>query len=83
MLESLEQSLIAKGMSDHGMLEFLKDLWEELMVAYQTRSTFLIQLTTYTDMSQLYRVLETETSLLADFRNETSDLYALIRKKES
>jgi hypothetical protein len=50
MLESLEQSLIAKGMSDHGMLEFLKDLWDELMIAYQTRNTFLIQLTTYTDM---------------------------------
>ena len=83
MLESLEQSLVAKGMSDHGMLEFLKDLWDELMIAYQTRNTFLIQLTTYREMNQLYRVLETETSLLADFRNETSDIYSLIRRKES
>jgi hypothetical protein len=83
MMDDLEQKLVSKGMSDHGMLEFLKDLWDELMVSYQARYGFLIHLADLQEPKKVYRALETETSLLADFRNETMDLYQLIRKKES
>ena len=65
------------------MLEFLKDLWDELMISYQTRNSFLGSLSTQRDPKLLYRMLENETSMLTDFKNETMELFALIRRKES
>lgn len=41
IISNLEYMLAANGMSDHGMVEYLLDLWDQLMISYQNRLSFL------------------------------------------
>ena len=34
LLQILDKSFAQHGMSDHGMLEYLMDLWEQLGISY-------------------------------------------------
>ena len=66
------------------MFEYLLDLWDQLMISYQLRLSFLASLLLRKEPpKQLYQVLEAETALLADFKNETAEVFALMRQKES
>eukprot|EP00347_Sterkiella_histriomuscorum_P024318 403331546 len=81
IIANLEYVLAQSGMSDHGMLEYLLDLWGQCVVAYQQRLGFLQSLQ-LKDAKTIYTSLEFETCQLADFKNESKHIYKLISRKE-
>lgn len=56
-------------------------MWDQLFISYQARMRFLKQLADK-DPKQVYLCLEQETASLADFKNDSLEIYQLIRKKE-
>ena len=78
---NLEYVFAQHGLSDHGMLEYLVDLWDQLMVSYQARLSYLQSLQ-LREVRNIYPSLEQETCKLADFKNETQSIFKLMRKKE-
>ena len=81
-------------MSDHGMLDYILDMWKKLSVCYKARLEFLgsLQPRVNGDASEesqncfkakgLYARLESESVDLGEFWNSTADIYGLISEKE-
>lgn len=61
-------------MSDHGMIQYLIDLWDKLYTSYQARVKFLKSLQGK-EAKPIYHLLESETALMAEYRNETLEIY--------
>ena len=40
LVDMIEKLLLSHCLSDHGMIEYLLDLWEHLGIAYQARMSF-------------------------------------------
>ena len=68
--------------SDHGLLDYLLDLWDHIFTPFQHRLSFLTSLTLKEYPRQIYAALDLETQAISAFKSEAFDIYALIRRKE-
>ena len=78
----IEDRLREAKVSDHGMLDYMIDLWEALFTAYQTRLSQLTILSLKDTPRQIYLALEQETTNLSAFKSETQEIYQMIHRKE-
>ena len=81
-------------MSDHGMLDYVLDIWKKLSVSYSARLEFLAGLAPQLDgeasedsqncfkAKGLYARLESESGDLGEFWNSAGEIYGLISEKE-
>ena len=81
-------------MSDHGMLDYVLDMWKKLSVCYKARLEFLAGLMPCVDgeasedsqnvfkAKGLYARLESESIDLGEFWNGAAEIYGLIDEKE-
>ena len=69
-------------LSDHGMLDYLIDLWDALFTSYQTRLSHLTSLSLKDTARQIYMALEEETTSLSAFKSETREIYEMMHRKE-
>lgn len=81
-------------MSDHGMLDYILDMWKKLSVSYKARLEFLAGLLPHVDgdasedsqngfkAKGLYARLESESADLGEFWNGVGEVYGLIDEKE-
>ena len=70
LLEQIDRVFQTEGLSDHGMLDYILDMWHQLNVCYRARLEFLASLVCSQELltsKGLYARLHSESSDLADF----------------
>ena len=70
-------------MTDHGMLDYLYDMWNLLEVSYKARVEFMFSMINKSNPTDIYATLERETSHLSEMKQATKGVVDLIRIKES
>ena len=81
----MERLFRDNGLSDHGMLDYILDMWQQLNVCYRARLEFLSSLVCSQELLSargLYSRLESESGDLGNFWAATSEIYKLIGIKE-
>ena len=81
----MERVFRREGVSDHGMLDYILDMWHQLNVCFRARLEFLSSLVCSQELLTargLYERLESESTDLGDFWAATQEIYRLIEVKE-
>lgn len=85
MIEQVEHVFRDEDLSDHGMMDYILDMWQQLNVCYRARLEFLASLVCSQELLTargLYSRLESESADLGDFWAATCEIYKLIAVKE-
>ena len=76
--------------NDHGLVEYLLELYAQVSVTFKARHHFLSSIVKYISSSQpqkklqnmVYSKLQDETKRLSAYKQSTADIFQIIRKRE-
>lgn len=84
--KKLKKSILSKFLkankSDHCMLDFLFELWDNLDVSYQQRYKILISLENSDKIIEIYSRLDKETEILSRYYENSKEIFSYIKKRE-